>query len=57
MDKLRKMLGLNEKISWQNLAKNPNNFIINEIERLYRKIDDNEVEKQINILEKKKRCL
>ncbi|MBT3168937.1 MAG: methionine--tRNA ligase [Candidatus Cloacimonetes bacterium] len=55
MDKLRKMLGLNEEFFWQNLAKNQHNFIIDEVERLYRKIDDNEIEKQINLLEKKKR--
>jgi methionyl-tRNA synthetase len=55
MDKLRKMLGLNEEFFWQNLAKNQRNFIIDEVERLYRKIDDNEIEKQINLLEKKKR--
>jgi len=50
MDKLRKMLNLNEEIFWQNLAKNPDNFMIDEVERLYRKIDEEEIQNQINIL-------
>lgn len=48
--KLRKLLSLSAEINWENLQEEINNYSIGEIAPLFRKIEDTEIEKQLEIL-------
>lgn len=51
MKRLRLMLDLKDNYLWEDQAKNPKEYQIDKIERLFEKIDDKEIEKQYEILE------
>jgi methionyl-tRNA synthetase len=46
MIRLRKMMGLGEKIEWSDIKNTPDTFTIGDIERLFTKIEDNQIEEQ-----------
>ena len=50
--KLRKMLNIKSEIKWKNLDETIDKYEIGEIAPLFRKIDDIEIEKQLEILNK-----
>jgi methionyl-tRNA synthetase len=52
MRKLRKMLGINEEFVWKDISRIVDNYTINEISTLFRKIDDKEINVQLDSLNK-----
>jgi methionyl-tRNA synthetase len=50
MLKLRKMLNLSGKFNWKNILYFPRRFIIVKVEPLFKKIEDAEIEKQLELL-------
>ncbi len=50
MKKLRKMINLPGKISWKDLDKKQIKFEISEVSQLFKKIEDKEIEKQLELL-------
>jgi len=50
MKKLRKMMNLSDDFKWGNIEKTPKNFEIGEVSPLFKKIEDAEIEKQLELL-------
>jgi methionyl-tRNA synthetase len=50
MLKLRKMLNLSGKFNWKNISIQQRRFIIDEVEPLFKKIEDAEIKKQLELL-------
>ncbi|MCF7793742.1 MAG: methionine--tRNA ligase [Candidatus Cloacimonetes bacterium] len=48
--KLRDLLGISSKIRWENIDENIDQYFIGEIAPLFRKIDDEEIDKQLEML-------
>jgi methionyl-tRNA synthetase len=46
MLKLRKMMGLDDQIEWSDIHNTPDTFIVGDIERLFTKIENNQIEEQ-----------
>ena len=54
---LHDMIGVSIPITWGNLTKGSSEYSINNVERLFRKIEEKEVEEQLEILKQRQRRL
>jgi len=52
MKKLRKMMNLSREFCWKDIQNSPKVIELGKVKPLFRKIEDKEIEEQINILEK-----
>ena len=50
MKKLRKMMNLADDFEWDDIKKVPESFKIGEVSPLFKKIEDAEIEKQLELL-------
>ncbi len=55
MKTLHEMIGVGVPITWDNVTKKSSEYNINNLERLFRKIEEKEVEEQLEILEKRQK--